>query len=480
MSRDYISLIINGTPLELRGHILFNPLSETIRSHLALTGTKVVCSEGDCGACTVLYTPLYRNSQAASQYQSINSCICPTWLMDSCHVVTVEGLKQNGSLNEVQDSMIRNFGVQCGFCTPGFVMAITDFYERGEPPNEIKINESLSGNLCRCTGYHSIIKAALNVEPHKYSYLKKQYPFSKLLEMIKSPIKKTFKIEDQNQLCIAPLTLKKALKYKNLYKKLKIIGGGTDLGVLINKHKVPFNNFMSLHRIEELYELSCKKNQIIIGAKVTLAQFEKFIEKKVYPIYEFMKVFASPQIKHLATLVGNIANGSPIADTAAFLLALDAQIELRSIHETRTILLQSFYKGYKSLDIKKDEIITHIKFHLPNPKSQVGLYKISQRYDLDISCVNACFIFEMDGLFILDCRIVYGGVGPTPLRLNKVEKILKGQLLSCTLIKDAKKMILENILPISDLRGSKEYRQRLCERLFDKYIKEQLPYHLIK
>lgn len=471
--RDHVLLTINGKKHIIRGEQAFLPFSSLLRYELGLTGTKIVCAEGDCGACTVMYQRQKGHPSKNETFESLNSCISTTFLMDMTHIISIEGLSKNNHLTEIQDSMIKNFGGQCGFCTPGFVMSLTNMYENTSAVTEQKVKNYLTGNLCRCTGYQPIINAALNVDVKKIAPLRKHYDFERLSKELDSDFSTPIKIIAGEKEFFAPTSYSMAAEYKKQNPTVRIFSGATDLGVQINKGKSPGVKCMSLHLISELYDICVDGDHVFVGSRVSLATLQKFLEDKSPKFAEFLNIFASPQIKNAATLVGNLANGSPIADTTPFLLTADASVDLMSVSGTRNVPLTMFIKGYKNFDLKDDEFISHIRFKIsPSKENKIGLFKVSQRRDLDISCVNSSFIFRAKDRHIENAKIAFGGVGPKAVRLFNVEKLLEGQQLDAALIEKAKRMITQTITPLSDLRGSAEFRSRVCLDLFDRFVQE--------
>ena len=488
MLRKTIHFTVNGEFVELSGEAVFAPLSDTLRYQLRKTGTKVVCAEGDCGACTIMLARVTPQAGSSSDlhYRSLNSCIFPTFSADGCHIVTVEGLAQKDAeqktqLNEIQDSMVRNFGGQCGFCTPGFVMSITNMYEqricagkKAEAPSDQTVKNYLTGNLCRCTGYQPIIEAAQNVDQKKIVLVQKMYPLKKETTQLKELTSESLAVETTELELSAPVTLKEAVAYKKKNPKARIFSGSTDIGVQINKGKDPGAKRLSLHLISELYEIAVKKNVIRIGARVTLDQVGAVAEKHLPAFGKFLSIFASPQIKNTATLVGNLANGSPIADTTAYLMAVDTEIEVVGPKGSRQIAITKFFKGYKELDLKEGEFITALLIPIPTENIS-GIYKVSQRRDLDISAVNASFLLKVDKKGKVEsAKIAFGGVAAVPLRLKAVEEKIIGKKVDAQFVSDTKKLIGKNIKPMSDARGTQEYRELLAEALFEKFSREHL------
>lgn len=478
MTRNLVHFTVNGQSIQLSGDEIFAPLSDFLRYQHRATGTKVVCAEGDCGACTVMIARLNPGKQPGAKpelaYQSVNSCIMPTFLADGCHVVTIEGLSEDGRPNEIQQSMIRNFGAQCGFCTPGFVMSLAHMFENKANPSEQNAKNYLTGNLCRCTGYQPIINAALDIDAAKLTPLQQRYALpeesARLLEKTSSPLL----AEVGGKLLYAPVTLKQASEFKRQHPAARIYSGATDIGVQINKGKDAGATMMSLHLIEELYELRHERGSVSVGARVTLARLQKFLESHLPQFGQFLNIFASPQIKNSATLVGNLANGSPIADTIPFLLTLDAEIELHAASGERRLAIRDFFQGYKRFAMQQDELIARIHFNLPDANSRIGLYKVSQRRDLDISCVNASFLFAVTDGKITACRMAYGGVAPTPVRLHEVESKVVGMHLTPGWTAAVKSLIAASMQPIPDVRGSSDFRNLMAQQLFEKFARERL------
>lgn len=478
--RNSISFYLNGVKKEVKGKDIFLPLSSYLRYECGLTGTKVVCAEGDCGACTVMrakWSPDIK-PETSSQYRSINSCIAMTFAMDGASLVTVEGLAENDNhgqkLSEVQCSMIRNFGGQCGFCTPGFVMSIANMYEHKTAPTEQNAKNYLTGNLCRCTGYTPIIQAALDVDLKKHVLVKDKFPQINLTEQMNESVL----ISSEGYEYFAPITLQEACRYKEQCPDVILFSGATDLGVQINKGHLQAKRILSLHLIAELYtqKINTKgaTQEVQVGARVTLAEFQELIAGKINSLNNFLNIFASLQIKNMGTLVGNLANASPIADMTPVLMALDADVDICGNNGNHTKKLKDFYLGYKKLDLQKDEIITQIRFNIPDPKQKIENYKVSQRRDLDISTVNASFNFTLNGTKIEKARMALGGVAATTLRLTEIEKQIEGTELTLAKVEEIKKLIVSAIKPQSDMRGTSEYRTILAANLFEKYAKEHL------
>jgi xanthine dehydrogenase small subunit len=470
--RDSVTFYLNGIKKTVSGDHLFLPLSSYLRYENQLTGTKVVCAEGDCGACTVMaakWKPESAPKTTSSPYIGINSCIAMTFAMDGANLVTVEGLKENNELSEVQCSMVRNFGGQCGFCTPGFVMAIANMHEHKKNPTAQNAKNYLTGNLCRCTGYQPIIDAALDVEVVKHKTLKERYPVKAAPNMTEGILVKSKFAE-----YCGPTTIEEACRYKSENPDCVIFSGSTDLGVQFNKGHIRPKKYLSLHLIPQLYSAAVTNEEVTVGARVTLSELQKLIEKQVPNLDRFLNIFASPQIKNSATLVGNLANASPIADTTPAMMALDAEVQVQGLSGKKSIPLKDFYIGYKKLKLQQDEIITAVKFKVPPADHIFENYKVSQRRDLDISTVNASFNFKVENKKVQSARISLGGVGATTLRMTDIESKLTGSSINSQWVKDTKKLLMDSVKPLTDHRGQADYRKILVGNLFEKFANENL------
>lgn len=461
--RKTVILHINGKRYEIGGARAFTPFSDYLRYVSRLTGTKVVCAEGDCGACTVLV------SRRGSDFIPVNSCITMPVLLDGAHIVTVEGLEDENGPHPVQDAMVRHHGSQCGFCTPGFVCALAGRFECDADRDEKKTRNALTGNLCRCTGYEPILKSAASVTAELTGRLKNRYlsDVSIGAELAKLAEDDLY-LEAGGRSFFAPVKLSRLLKYKKDRPQARVVSAATDLGVLVNKGKASYQALCSLYRVPETSRIETGANAVTIGASVTLAELKRAV-KDVFPEFcDLLNVFASPQIKNVATLVGNIANASPIADTLPFLFVMNAELEIRGHAVKRRVGINDFYRGYKEMDLAPEEIITAVRVPKLKANEKLFLHKVSRRKDLDISCVTSGYLFKMRGCAVVEARVAYGGVGPTVLRLPKTEEFLRGKALSLETFEGAGGMARSEVKPISDVRGSRDYRLRLVKNLFVK------------
>ena len=426
-------------------------------------GTKEGCGDGDCGACTVALVS--KGSDGKAHYQAVNSCLIPLGAVAGREVVTVEGIA-NGQLHPVQAAMVQTGGSQCGYCTPGFIMSMFAAYYEG------KVDDiSVEGNLCRCTGYLPIRRAAqavTNANPTDH--------FSAKLEQV-SPELPPLSYSGNHQQFFRPSTLSEALDLLQEYTHAMLVAGATDLGLEMSWHRQHYPIMISLEAVTELKGIEQTADYVEIGAAVPLSHIEDTLHGVFPSMDEMLHWFAARQVRNRATLGGNIGTASPIGDLPPVLLALDAQLKLVSKAGERIIPLANFFKGYRQTDLQPGEVIASIK--IPKGLTSGAVRRISQSYKIgkrgtdDISIVAAAFTIDLDEQDrILHARLAYGGVAATPVRAIAVEEFLLGKSWSMETIQEAKPLLNEAFSPLTDLRGSADYRKRLIVNLFEKFFVE--------
>src|SRR5262249_2748377 len=345
-------------------------------------------------------------------------------------------------------------------------------FEQKDSVTVPEVQDALTGNLCRCTGYDSIIQAALDVDTSKLTRMRQLYPSEAMIIAFTKQRSVPVRIEADGRKYLNPVDLLTAVKFKSDNPETVIVAGATDVGVYCNKRGFEPAVVMSLSNIEGLCELRVENGSLIVGAKTSLAALEEFVGELIPELYNILWTFGGPGIKHAGTLAGNIANGSPIADTLPMLFVMDAQIEVQGLSGKRCIKVGSLYTGYKTLDLKPEEIITRIVIPIPKNGETLKLYKISRRKNLDISAFTAAILMTRHGNTIASIRIAYGGVGPVVVRLPKTEAFLAGQEYKLETFKNAGEVAREEISPISDVRGSAAFRNRLAENMLVKFFYE--------
>jgi len=460
--RDYLHFFVNGQECLVRGADAFQPLSSYLRHKLGMTGTKVVCEEGDCGACTILEGRL---KLGKLEYKAINSCIHYVYQADLSHIITVEGLENQGELNAVQESMVACHGAQCGFCTPGFIVALSGYFDQTTEINPPGIKNCVTGNLCRCTGYEPIIKAAMNVDRPSLVPLSQMYPPDKMICAFESELKESASISWNERSVFIPSSLEEAARFKAENPQAVIITGGTDVCVNMNKRAFAPKKLISFANLPGLDDISVSNGMMTVGARVTMSQLKDYVRTTVSEFHNILWLFGSPQIRNAATLAGNIANASPIGDTAPFLFIMDAVLELQGKKGIRQVRINEFYKGYKQLDLNPDEFILSIAIPLPEKDEIIKLYKVSRRKHLDISTNTAAFRLSLKKDIITNIAISYGGVAPVILRLPKTEAFLTGKAFTLEAMREAGEIALTEISPIDDVRGSRAFRNQLARNL---------------
>ena len=471
-------------------------LADFLRLKRGLTGTKIVCAEGDCGACTVLRS--FSISKTDGPYLPVNACILTVAQLDGSSLVTVDALSmpsetQSAELTPIQSAMRTCHGSQCGFCTPGFVMALTGLVEEkisvavGSRTllTSREAKNALTGNLCRCTGYQAIIDAAVAIPLEKCKSMKARFMTAEQSRDLKKARREPMHLKSDGFEFFAPTSIKDACAYLAKNRQTRILAAATDLGVFHNKWKGRLTQVLSLHLVPELYNLTSVKGRIEVGARVTLADLRTFLKTKVEPglssakeFAHFLDIFASPQIKNVATLIGNLANASPIADTPPFLLVTDSIVEVAGPRGNRSIPISGFFLGYRKTALKPGEIITKVSFALPGKDEHFALRKVSERKDLDISAVNTAFRLKFTDsrrTRVKEAWLAIGGVAATPLRLKKTEKLLVGKEIDAGNFSQTLASALESlhseIQPIGDVRGSSAYRRVLAENIFTHFLK---------
>jgi xanthine dehydrogenase small subunit len=435
-----------------------------VRLKLKKTGTKEGCAEGGCGACTVVLGDLKNNKIV---YQAINSCIAFVPSLEGKQLILVEDLvSKKGALHTVQDAMINYHGSQCGFCTPGFVMSLFAMYKNFSSYNRENIQDSISGNLCRCTGYRPIIDAAksLNNVNRLDQFDKNKKKIINLLKKINS---ENLSLKNGNKKYFSPKNINQLKKTIKDNPNSIFLSGGTDLSLNVTKGRKDINNIISLNSIKELKFIKERDGNIEVGAATSLTEFELFI-KKYYPDFTaILKRYGSVQIRNVGTIAGNIATASPIGDTLPLLLSLDAKVVLQKISKKTILPLKNFFVSYRKTKLKKGQFIHSIIIPIFK-KNIFKAYKISKRIDDDISSVCASFNLEINNKKIKNIKIAYGGMAPIPKRAINCEKTLINSSFSEESFEKAKKNLEKDFSPINDTRATKDYRMEVAKNLLMK------------
>lgn len=469
--RERIVFYLNHERIEIAGSEAFLPLSTWLRYRRGMTGTKVVCSEGDCGACTVILGWLNANHKL--EYRIIDSCIQFLCQLDCCHVITIEGLEHNGQLHPAQQAMVECFGSQCGFCTPGIVMGLAHLAEEQREITVAGIKEKLTGNLCRCTGYEAIVKAGLSLNGSSSPSLLARFDRAGMEKEFKSLTLDSVKITGEgDQVFFKPQNLAEALKLRAAMPHLKVIAGGTDLGVQHNKGKSLLSQMLFIAHLHEIGQIQETGAALEIGAAANWSDVLVTTKQKLPALNGILQIFAAEQIRNAATIGGNIINASPIADSIPCLFVMGAKLVLASSAGERQVDINHFYTGYKKFDMQPNEILAKVILPLPKSGALVGLYKVSKRRDLDISSVTLAIHLSVAAGKITDVHLAAGGVAATVVRLRSAEKALLNQPFTDETFAEAGLIAAAEINPLSDVRGSAAFRKLLIKNLFLKFFHE--------
>ncbi len=435
-------------------------LLQYIREQAALCGTKEGCAEGDCGACTLVVGKII---DGEVKYRALNACILLLAQIHGCEVITVEGLQgEDGALHPVQQALVEFHGSQCGFCTPGFVMSLYAHYRNQLPNDRQSLKTALAGNLCRCTGYGPIIAAGQAM----YGYPKPVEPDSlKILQTITGT-------PQQDERLFAPTTETDLQELLQKYPDAVLWAGGTDAGLWLSKNLQDISNIILLGSIPELDFVRDDESGLHIGATTRYADVIELCADKWPAMGEVMRRIGSTQIRNSGTIGGNIANGSPIGDMAPMLITMNARLNLASAEGIREILLESYFLEYGKQDLRPGEYIHSI--FIPKPARDVifHAWKISKRFDQDISAVLGAFSYERKKGRINNLRIAYGGMAAIPRRAFLAEQALEGTCADDTSIAQACQALIRDFTPLDDMRASAKYREQVAKALLNKAFQD--------
>ena len=470
MMRQTIRYLRNGR-VETIAHL--DP-AEMLLDHLRLrrreTGTKEGCNEGDCGACTMV---LGRLRDGALVYEPVNACITFTGMIDGCELVTVEDLARGG-LHPVQSALVENHGSQCGFCTPGIVMSLFALYQEAERPlTRQKVTDQLAGNLCRCTGYRPIVDAAFVAcaEPASDGYAERRSATIETLAAMTDG--ENVLIGSEERFFAAPASIEALADLYVRYPDAVLVGGATDVGLWVTKELRDLPRIIWLGRVSRLDHFVETPDALSIGATVSHARAVMALARIDPDLAELMRRFGSVQVRASGTVGGNIANASPIGDLAPAMIALGAKLYLRRGEEGRSLPLESYFIDYGRQDRREGEFVIGVAVMKLRGNEIFRCYKVSKRFDEDISAVMGAFkLTVVDGV-VADARIAFGGMAATPRRASATEEALIGLVLDdATTWTPVLEALSEDFQPISDMRASAGYRLDVARSLLTKALAE--------
>jgi len=474
-----VSFVLDGElqTIDFRGPAGPQPTTTVLnylRSIAGHKGVKEGCAEGDCGACTLVLGELGAGGRIT--YRSVDSCLVFLPMLHGKQLITVENLRgKPDRLHPVQQAMVETNGSQCGYCTPGFIMSLFSLYKNSNKPSREAIDDCLTGNLCRCTGYKPIIEAAAkSCVDGGIDHFTDDEP--RIANLLKSISQESVRIETDRQRYLRPATLAEALSLKHQHPAAIVICGATDIALRVTKSHELLGEIIDLSDIPEMKTIREGASSVSIGAGAPFSEIMPRIETGFPALHAMLAVFGSQQIRNLATLGGNLGTASPIGDTLPVLMAYDARVVLESLNGLREIPIDEFIVGYRKTMRKEDEIITSVVIPKLAPQAMVKSYKVSKRKDLDISTVSGGFRVELNrGREVTRLVAAYGGMADRVKRAENVEQFFLGKGWVRENIERALPLIDSAFSPISDARAGAEMRRVAAKNLLLKFWWESSP-----
>ncbi len=452
-----LAFLLNGETVRLTDAPPTTTLLDWLREARGLTGTKEGCGEGDCGACTVMVT-----DEAGAR--ALNACILFLPQLHGKAIRTVEGIAgPDGRLHPVQEAMVAHHGSQCGFCTPGFVVSMATAHLNGRTDHD----DQLAGNLCRCTGYAPIVRAAEAAAKTPVPGWMRDDPASIDLQISsggpggRQPPGDTW---------VAPETSDELAAWYADHPDATLVGGATDVGLWVTKQLRDLGPVAFLNRVADLRRIGVTDTEIRVGAGVTLTDLGEAIRPHHPDFAELIRRYGSVQVRNAATVGGNIANGSPIGDSPPALIALGATLHLRHGDARRSLPLEDFFVAYGKQDRRPGEFAAAVSF--PRQPDRLRCYKLSKRFDQDISAVCGCFVIRVEDGTVTEARIAFGGMAGTPKRAAHVEAALTGRPWTEATVRAGDDAWAQDFTPLSDMRASAAYRLAAARNMLMRYFVE--------
>lgn len=466
-----IKFLLNDAEIRLSEVASTDTLLDFLRLNQRMLGTKEGCAEGDCGACTVLVGRLL-NGQL--RYEPINTCIRFLASCHGCHIVSIEHLRgQNGELHPVQQAMVEHHGSQCGFCTPGIIMSLYALWMQNPDPSVIEIETALQGNLCRCTGYEPIVKAALAAAKAGGQAMDAlAVERDRIVTWLEGVKPERIEVSKAGDRVILPADAADLAQVLTEHPKATIIAGATDVGLWVTKMMRPISPAVFIGHLHDLKGISVMKNEVTLGAGVTYSEFEPVIAEHFPQALDYWQRIGGWQVRNAGTIGGNVANGSPIGETPPLLIALGARMVLRSVKGVREVALQDYFIEYGKQDRQPGEFVESITIPLPGA-DRIAAYKVSKRAHSDITATAAAFRIRTDGAMITEACIAYGGMAGVPKRAAGAETALVGKPFTAESFEAAAKAAEDDFEPLTDWRASADYRRKVAGNLVRRFWLEQ-------
>jgi xanthine dehydrogenase small subunit len=491
MSTRAITFYHRGRLVEVPDAPPTRTVLQWLREDARCTGTKEGCAEGDCGACTVIVGEPARGGRL--ELQTVNACIRFLPTLHGKALFTVEDVRAAGgdTLHPVQQAMVDCHGSQCGFCTPGFVMSLTACYERfagkRKKPTRQQLADEIAGNLCRCTGYRPILDAGQRM----FELPVKRLPVDAAAQALRNLARRAFSysapsvhVAGRSDRFFAPRTLSELARLRLAHPQARLLAGATDIGLWVNKQMRDLGDIVSIGEVAELKRIVVKDGVLSIGAVASLEAAWAALAERAPSLTEAWLRFGSPPIRHMGTMGGNVANGSPIGDSAPVLIALGAQIVLRKGETQRRMPLTEFYVDYMVNRLEAGEFVQAVEVPLAAFDSPLRAYKISKRFDSDISALFVACRLRLDGATVRDVRFVFGGMAAIVKRAAAAERAVLGQAWTEATVQRAIAALAQDFKPLTDLRASAGYRLTVAGNLLRRFwletrARDALPPHAV-
>ena len=470
--RNELRFILNDEDVSLTEISATRTLLDFLRLDRRLKGSKEGCAEGDCGACTVLVGRL-RDGELV--YESINACIAFVGSLDGTHVVTVEHLSAaNGPLHPVQQAMVEHHGSQCGFCTPGIVMSLYGLWMQDPHPNGYAIEKALQGNLCRCTGYSPIVRAAKAISSYGEAaadpLLAERAAMRARLMALRDG--KRVELGEGRDRLIVPASIDDLAEVYAANPTGTLVSGATDVGLWVTKFMRDIGPMIFIGEVPGMHRIAVEADKVTLNAGVTYSEARATIAERFPQLIELWDRIGGEQVRNAGTIGANIANGSPIGDTPPPLMALGATITLNKGGTRRAVPLEDFFIAYGKQDRAPGEFVESVTVPMLPDGEQLACYKVSKRKDEDISALCGAFRLKLAGGVVESARIAFGGMAATPKRAKAVEAALVGKAWTVATVEAAIPAFADDFQPLTDMRASAEYRLLAAQNLLRRFFFE--------
>jgi xanthine dehydrogenase small subunit len=469
-ARDSLRFRFRGGDVELRQFSPRATVLDWLREEMGAKGTKEGCAEGDCGACTVVLARLKGGRLA---YEPFNACILLLGQLEGAELITIEDLASGGELHPLQQAMVDTHASQCGFCTPGIVMSLFAAYHSGQPMTYAGLCDQLAGNLCRCTGYRPIIAAALQTSVSEPADRFAATSLERAETLAALADHRDVFVGGEAAFFAAPASLDSLAALYARFPDATLVGGATDVGLWVTKQLRDLKRVIWLGRVAGLDSIGDSAGSLSLGATLSLEDAAPLLGAIHPDLKELLRRFGSTQVRVSGTVGGNIANGSPIGDLAPALIALEGRVVLRKIAGTRVLPLEDFFIGYGEQDREPGEFVLAVETPRLATHQRYRAFKVSKRFDEDISAVMLAVRVDLDGRRIVGARVACGGMAATPKRGGKTERALVGASLDEPASwRFAREEIGEDFTPLTDMRATAAYRKTIAANLLEKALME--------